>query len=540
VYSAALRQVDSPDLAAEVAQQVFIGLARGAQALARKLAEDASLAGWLCRSARNLSLKFRRDEFRRQTRERQVMEELIPSPDTTPDWEHLRPALDDAMSELSEADYDALVLRFFENQDFRSVGAAIGVSDDTAQKRVTRALEKLRELLSHRGIGTSAAGLAVVLSANAVQAAPAGLAASISAAAFAGTAASVSTAITATKIIAMTALQKTLATAAVAVLAGAVIYEARQAAQLRAQNQTLQQQHAPLSNELVRLRTENQRLTNAAARKEDQKALTHTQMSELLKLRNQSGQARSAVQELAKLKASPAPQTGSMQAFMQAIFTNSFAQGRAIALKSAKEAALAKVARMKERLHLTDDQAQAIGDLMVRHIEERSQQTLRMLSGAQTPGDSQVALQGPANEEAEIKALLSPEQLTAYPDFQQAEVSLAAAKRVKSEVATMNARLDLTPEQKDQVQSALSQYNLSHAPSSEEKAAIAQAKASGNLADAIRLEVDSSKRELEGKLRIFAGILTPAQLQTYKQYQLDMIDMPTKVLLGQTTNSIAQ
>jgi RNA polymerase sigma factor (sigma-70 family) len=541
VYSAALRQVDSPDIAAETAQKVFVGLARGAQSLLPRLAPEASLAGWLCRSARNLSLKSRRDEFRRQTRERQVMEELIPTPDAAPDWERLRPALDNAMAELSETDYDALVLRFFQNQDFRSVGAAIGVSDDTAQKRVTRALEKLRELLSRRGIGTSAAALAGVLSANAVQAAPAGLATSISAAALAGTAASVSSAITATKIIAMTALQKTLVTAAVAVLAGAVIYEARQAAQFRAENQTLQQQQGPLTNELVRLRAENQRLTNGAARKEDQKTLTQAQMSELLKLRSQAGQARNAVQELTKVKAAPAPQNGSLQSMlMQGIFTNAFAQGRAVAQKSAKTGALARVARMKERLHLTDEQAQAISDVMVRHLEENSQRMLRLMSGAQTPGESQAVLQGPANEEAEIEALLSPEQLAAYPEFQQAEASTAAANRLKAEVATMSARLDLTPEQKAQLQPALSQYDLSHAPSSEEKAVIALAKASGNLAEAIRLQVDFNKRELEDKLKLFEGILTPAQLQAYKQYQLDTIEMPMKVLLPLTTNAIAQ
>src|SRR2546421_2831338 len=50
VYSAALRQVDSPDIAAEVAQSAFIGLARGARSLSRKLADSASLPAWLCRS----------------------------------------------------------------------------------------------------------------------------------------------------------------------------------------------------------------------------------------------------------------------------------------------------------------------------------------------------------------------------------------------------------------------------------------------------------------------------------------------------------
>src|SRR5438445_2213921 len=205
VYSAALRQVDSPDVAAEVAQSVFVGLARVALSLSRKLAESASLAGWLCRSARNISLNLRRDEFRRHSRERQAMDNLDSIPEATPEWERLRPVLDEAMSELSEPDYDALLMRFFKNQDLRSVGLALGVSDDAAQKRVSRALDKLRDLLSQRGIATPAVALSTVLSANTVQVAPAGLAITIStAAALAGTTLATTATATATKAIAMT------------------------------------------------------------------------------------------------------------------------------------------------------------------------------------------------------------------------------------------------------------------------------------------------------------------------------------------------
>jgi hypothetical protein len=185
---------------------------------------------------------------------------------------------------------------------------------------------------------------------------------------------------------------------------------------------------------------------------------------------------------------------------------------------------------MKEALHLTDEQAQALTELMLKHVEENSRRALQMMSGAQTPGETQATLPASNNEEAEIKSLLNPEQLAAYADFQQAEASTVAANSVKAEVAAMAARLELTPEQSDQLQAAIAQYNLSHAPSSEEMAAMAQAKTSGNLADAILLQVDYNKRELENKLSLFEGILTPAQLQTYKQAQLDMIEMPMMML----------
>ena len=309
VYSAAWRQVDSAEAAAEIAQSVFIGLARGAQSLVPRLAADASLAGWLCRSARNLSLNHRRDEFRRQTRERQAMEQIISIPDAAPDWNHLRRVLDDVMAELDEPDYDALVLRYFQQQDFRAVGVALGVSDDTAQKRVARALEKLRDQLSRRGISTPAAALSIVISANAVQAAPAGLAATISTAALlTGTAVHTSTVIAAIKTIAMTTLQKTLVTVTVAALAGAGIYEARQAAQLRAQNQTLQQSQAPLAEQIRQLQRERDDATNLVSGLRDELAKANSNNSELLKLRGEIGVLRRQAGQISQIKSQKAAQ----------------------------------------------------------------------------------------------------------------------------------------------------------------------------------------------------------------------------------------
>ena len=97
------------------------------------------------------------------------------------------PVLDETIDSLESADREAIVLRFFERRDFRSVGAALGISDDAAQKRVSRALEKLRVLLADRGVALSVTLLASFMASRVVSAAPVGLAAEVSGAVLVGT-----------------------------------------------------------------------------------------------------------------------------------------------------------------------------------------------------------------------------------------------------------------------------------------------------------------------------------------------------------------
>src|SRR5690349_9331203 len=140
VYSAALRQVQSRDLARDVTQGVFTDLARKAGPLVRKMSNDSSLVGWLYRSTRFAALNLLRDDRRRMANERQAMEQLMINSETGLEWEQIRPLLDEAMAELNEDEREALLLRYFKKLDLRSVGRALGVSDDAAQKRVSRAV----------------------------------------------------------------------------------------------------------------------------------------------------------------------------------------------------------------------------------------------------------------------------------------------------------------------------------------------------------------------------------------------------------------
>jgi DNA-directed RNA polymerase specialized sigma24 family protein len=60
------------------------------------------------------------------------MEQLLINSESAPDWERIRPVLDEALDSLGDEDREALLLRYFKNQDFRAVGLALGISDDTA------------------------------------------------------------------------------------------------------------------------------------------------------------------------------------------------------------------------------------------------------------------------------------------------------------------------------------------------------------------------------------------------------------------------
>jgi hypothetical protein len=161
-------------------------------------------------------------------------------------------------------------------------------------------VDRLREILSRHGVTAGAGALAATISANAVQAAPAGLALTISTAALlTGTAVSTSTVIAATKTIAMTTLQKTIIAATVTVLAGAGIYEARQAAQMRDQVQTLQQQQAPLVEQVQQLQSERDSATNrlVGLLAENSRLKSNPNQRELLKLRGEVTRLRNEAEQ---------------------------------------------------------------------------------------------------------------------------------------------------------------------------------------------------------------------------------------------------
>jgi len=173
VFATALRQVGDAGMAEEITQNVFVTLARKAA----RLGGHETLAGWLHRAA-ILEAKARiRKELRRVRREEIAGRLATLHSEGASSLEALLPLLDEALLGLRESDRLALLHRFFEDRSLRDVGHALGVDEDAARKRVSRALDRLTVFFRDRGFAVPTGTASASFFAHAAQPAPASLAA---------------------------------------------------------------------------------------------------------------------------------------------------------------------------------------------------------------------------------------------------------------------------------------------------------------------------------------------------------------------------
>ena len=81
-------------------------------------------------------------------------------------WSEVETELEGAVDRLSEQDRRAVVLRFYRSLSLKEVGAAMGIGEEAARKRVERAVGRLREKLVARGVEVEAGALGAMVLAH--------------------------------------------------------------------------------------------------------------------------------------------------------------------------------------------------------------------------------------------------------------------------------------------------------------------------------------------------------------------------------------
>ena len=171
VRATCLREVDDPHLAEDAAQVVFLLLARKAPSLLRV----DSLAGWLFRASCFTARNVLRHERRRKVHEQEVIADMTQAHlngPPLPSWDHLEPVLNAALASLRPNEQEVILVRYLEGASWRETAARLGLAEDAAQKRGTRAVDKMRRFVNRQGLMLSLAALTALLSEEAARAIP--------------------------------------------------------------------------------------------------------------------------------------------------------------------------------------------------------------------------------------------------------------------------------------------------------------------------------------------------------------------------------
>jgi RNA polymerase sigma factor (sigma-70 family) len=482
VYSAALRQTQSAHLAEDVSQAVFVKFAREMT----KLRKGTVLSAWLYQVARRQSIDVIRSEVRRRERERIAGEMNATNTDSTP-WTSIEGSLDDAMDALSDLDRTAVLLRYFEKKSLREVAGLLAISENAAQKRLSRAVDRMRQFLANRGVPLTASTLIALISANAIQVAPAALASTLAVAAkLIGTSHS-SLLFTTTKGIAMSAIQKSAVIVVIAALTATEAY--------RLLKKPAQERETSAIAEVAALTRERDELRRqVAALKADAREFS-TERAELNRLRNEAGRSR-------PVQARSAPSSASQSA-----------QGTPPDLDENvwRIQVEAHVKELTEKLGLTQDQADSLKRLLRAQAldEHNSSQKLEAL-----PPDAPVLSEVyEAKEQAvrEIEQILNPQQIAAYRAIREETLAASARASASGELIEMQRILNLSQKQQDAVFPAVFEEVL------KEKRRMYGFRSEGDSEPVPQSMIESTQQSAERRLAALGPILTAEQLEKFKQ-----------------------
>ncbi len=276
-------------------------------------------------------------------------------------------------------------------------------------------------------------------------------------------------------------------------------------ARLRSENASL----PTLREDLARLRGLEVDRTELARLRESQSSA----QLELARLRGQKANAIRTEAENTRLRTELERQNTQEQEAAKA-----FAGPMAEVTRSTLEKTYQRrLVRMQERLKLSPEQAAAIQKIFSRQAQGIAEATKGIWSGKPDREKIAAIRQERGNPDAQIAAVLSPEQQTAYVAFKDEERADNARHAANGELLRMENDLGVTPDQRDKVYAVL--YDQSLFQSKEEPA--------GSPA---RNPAEAMQSALERKLAALDGVLTPSQLESYRQQEQRQLDLMKKIV----------
>jgi len=96
--------------------------------------------------------------------------EIAVSADAADTKQIIEPLVNEAIASLSTEERSVILLRYFEQQSFKDISSLLGITTSAAEKRASRALDRMRRRLTARGATALAAALTVYITENAANA----------------------------------------------------------------------------------------------------------------------------------------------------------------------------------------------------------------------------------------------------------------------------------------------------------------------------------------------------------------------------------
>ena len=198
------------------------------------------------------------------------------------------------------------------------------------------------------------------------------------------------------------------------------------------------------------------------------------------------------VTDLAKPEPSPAPLAGDAAGSPRAAGV-----GKMMSAVFRQKAEM-KLAAMKSRLHLTDEQAEAVRELLGKETDQQAEMASRMFEGKLTQEDMNSATK--FDLDGQLKQVLTPEQLTGYQQYKTEEQRQQLQMAAQAELMQLSPALQLTAQQQEQVSAILQQHYQQF---------VTQQPDSGSA---------GLDQMLDAKKEALRAVLTPEQQQVYYKF----------------------